>query len=108
MLNEGKVPISRGYLLTEDDKIRRITIMRLMCDLKIDYTQMSQLLNIDFRDYFHKELESLADLEADGLIISTPNGIVVTQLGRLFIRVIAMRFDAYLPKMEERRFSKTI
>lgn len=108
MLNDGNVPIVRGYLLNEDDKIRRITIMRLMCDLKLDYEAMSNLLKIDFKNYFQKELESLDDLEEDGLITSTPDGIVVTQLGRLFIRVIAMRFDAYLPKMTEKRFSKTI
>jgi oxygen-independent coproporphyrinogen-3 oxidase len=108
MLNEGKVPIVRGYLLNEDDKIRRITIMRLMCDLKLDYRAMSDLLNIDFKQYFEKELESLQDLEEDGLITLSPEGVTVTQLGRLFIRVIAMRFDAYLPRMAERRFSKTI
>jgi hypothetical protein len=32
----------------------------------------------------------------------------VSEPGRLFIRNIAMRFDRYLPKPEERRFSKTI
>lgn len=108
MLNEGKIPLSRGYFLNEDDRIRRVTIMRLMCDLKLDYNAMSELLKINFKEYFQKEINSLDDLEADGLLILTPDGITVTQLGRLFIRVIAMRFDAYLPEMSERRFSKTI
>jgi coproporphyrinogen III oxidase-like Fe-S oxidoreductase len=35
-------------------------------------------------------------------------GFVVTDLGRLFIRNIAMRFDAHLPKETERRYSRTV
>jgi len=30
------VPLTRGYLLTDEDKIRRETIMRVMCDLSLD------------------------------------------------------------------------
>ncbi|MGC8829839.1 MAG: oxygen-independent coproporphyrinogen III oxidase [Verrucomicrobiia bacterium] len=108
MLDEGCVPLVRGFILSDDDKIRRVTIMRLMCDLGINYSQMSQLLGIDFRNYFNREIESLSDLEADGLLKRSSDGIEVTRLGRLFIRVIAMRFDAYLPKMTERKFSRAI
>jgi hypothetical protein len=38
----------------------------------------------------------------------TPLGIEVTTSGRMFIRNIAMRFDEYLPKEGERRFSRTV
>jgi oxygen-independent coproporphyrinogen III oxidase len=107
-LDAGKVPVSRGYLMTEDDKIRRQTIMRLMCDLSLNYQQMSQKLGINFEEYFARELESLSDLEGDALIVRTPLGFDVTTTGRLFIRNIAMRFDAYLPKENERRFSRTV
>ena len=37
-------------------------------------------------------------MEADGLLVKTPQGIIVTDLGRLLIRNIAMRFDAYAGK----------
>jgi oxygen-independent coproporphyrinogen III oxidase len=107
-LDAGRSPILRGYLLTDDDKIRRDTIMRLMCDLALDYDEMSRKLGLKFAEYFARELDSLADLEADGLIQQTSGGLEVTKLGRYFIRNIAMRFDAYLPKENERRFSKTI
>ena len=36
-------------MLTEDDKIRRQTIMRLMCDMGLDYSLMSQYLELDFQ-----------------------------------------------------------
>jgi len=107
-LDQGKHPISKGYLLTEDDRIRRVTIMRLMCDLSLNFKAMSKSLGIDFPQYFAGELASLTDLEADGLLDTGPDGFVVTDVGRLLIRNIAMRFDAYLPAEKERRFSKTI
>jgi oxygen-independent coproporphyrinogen-3 oxidase len=107
-LNEGKLPWARGYLLSEDDCRRRQTIMRLMCDLSLDFAAMSEQLGVRFEDYFAKELASLADLEADGLLTRTATGLQVTDLGRLMVRNIAMRFDAYLAQETERRYSKTI
>jgi len=107
-LDAGKAPIMRGYVLTDDDKIRRETIMRLMCDLALNYETMSRTLGINFAEYFARELESFSDLRADGLIQQDSAGLDVTKQGRFFIRNIAMRFDAYLPKETERRFSKTI
>lgn len=107
-LDEGRMPIARGYILTEDDLIRRRTIMRLMCDLGLDYAVMSTMLGVDFEDYFSRELASLADLESGGLLRRTPSGVVVTEVGQLFIRIIAMRFDAYLIAGKEGRYSKAI
>jgi oxygen-independent coproporphyrinogen-3 oxidase len=107
-LDEGRLPLAKGYILTEEDLLRRPTIMRLMCDLSLDYAAMSDLLQIDFKTHFAPELASLADLEADGLVERHDTGLVVTEAGRLFIRNIAMRFDAYNSAGREGRFSKTI
>jgi oxygen-independent coproporphyrinogen III oxidase len=94
--------------MTEEDQIRRTTIMRLMCDLGLDYADMSKLLGLDFKEHFAPELESLDDMESDGLLVKTPQGLIVTDLGRLLIRNIAMRFDAYADTRKENRFSRTI
>jgi len=108
-IDASHLPVTKGYILTKDDEIRRKVIMRLMCDLGVDYVAMSKLLGLDFPEYFASELESLADLEDDGLLIKTANGITVTDVGRLLIRVIAMRFDAYVKAKEgEGRYSKVI
>ncbi len=107
-LDDGKLPISKSYFLSQEEGIRRETIMRLMCDLGLDYASMSAVLGIDFKTHFASELDSLDDLESDGLLVKTPGGFLVTDSGRLFIRNIAMRFDANLPKQSERRFSRTI
>jgi oxygen-independent coproporphyrinogen-3 oxidase len=107
-LDAGKLPLHRGYVMTEEDQIRRMTIMRLMCDLGLDYPLMSRLLGLDFAEHFAREIESLDDLEADGLLVKTPEGLIVTDLGRLLVRNIAMRFDAYASTRKENRFSRTI
>ena len=107
-VDEGRWAIARGYVLNEDDHLRRQTIMRVMCDLGLDYADMSKKLGVNFTDYFASELASFDEMEADGLVKRNDSGLVVTDAGRLFIRNIAMRFDAYLPKQTERKFSRTI
>jgi oxygen-independent coproporphyrinogen-3 oxidase len=108
VLDSGWEPFAKGYVLSSDDKIRRHTIMRLMCDLSLDYAALSKDLGVDFAAYFAAELDSMKDLEADGLLRRDANGLEVNDTGRLLIRNIAMRFDRYLPAAQERRFSKTI
>ncbi len=107
-LDAGSPPIHRGCLVTDEDKIRRETIMRVMCDLSLDYAAMSQRLGLDFASHFARELESLTGLEADGLVRRSPGGLEVTDTGRLFIRNVAMCFDNTLAPVSERRHSRTI
>ncbi len=106
-LDAGRLPIERGLILSEEDRLRRQVIMRIMCDRRIDYADLSRRLGVDFAARFAREIESLDDLEADGLLQRTAGGFVVTGVGALLIRIIAMRFDAYLEK-GPRRFSKTV
>jgi oxygen-independent coproporphyrinogen-3 oxidase len=104
----GRVPLHRAYFLTGEDRIRRETIMRVMCDLSLDCDAMSRRLGIGFAAHFASELAALAPFEADGLIRRTASGFEVTDTGRLFIRNIAMCFDNTLAPAGERRHSKTI
>src|SRR5436309_7900421 len=107
-LDANKAPLARGYLVSDEDKVRRETIMRVMCDLSLDYAAMSQRLGIDFAAHFAGELKSLAPFEADGLVRRSPKGLEVTHTGRLFIRNIAMAFDNTLAASSERKHSRTI
>jgi oxygen-independent coproporphyrinogen-3 oxidase len=104
----GRVPVQRGCFVTGEDKIRRETIMRVMCDLSLDYGSMSRKLGIDFECHFAAELEGLKPLEADGLVRRSSTGLEVTDIGRLFIRNIAMCFDNTLAPVSERKHSRTI
>lgn len=107
MLDEGDIPLEKGYLLTRDDQIRREVIMRLMCDLELDFDARGLANGIEFSSYFGGEIESMASLESDGLISLTDGGLKVTGLGRLLIRNVASRFDAYMGNAAQ-GFSKAI
>jgi oxygen-independent coproporphyrinogen-3 oxidase len=107
-VDAGNVPLHRAYFLTGEDKLRRETIMRAMCDLSLDFAAMSAKLGINFEQHFEKELALLAPFAADGLVKLSPTGVEITDSGRLFIRNIAMCFDNTLGAANERRHSKTI
>ena len=107
-VDAGRVPLQRGYAVTAEDQIRRETIMRVMCDLSLDYAAMSAKLGLNFTGHFAAELAALAPFEADGLVKRTATGLEVTEGGRLFIRNIAMCFDNTLAPSSERRHSQTI
>jgi len=107
-LDAGRPPLTRGYLLTGEDKLRREIIMRLMCDLALDYTVLSQRLGINFAKHFAGELTALKTFATDGLIHFSPDGFEVTDTGRLFIRNLAMCFDNTLAPSGERKHSRTI
>jgi oxygen-independent coproporphyrinogen-3 oxidase len=107
-LDANRAPLQRACFVTDEDKIRRETIMRVMCDLSLDYGAMSRKLAINFEQHFSKELAALAPFEADGLVKRTTGGLEVTDTGRLFIRNIAMCFDNTLAPVGERRHSRTI
>jgi oxygen-independent coproporphyrinogen-3 oxidase len=79
-----------------------------MCDLELDFATASAQTGVNVPEYFATELASLGDLEADGLVECNARGLKITSAGRLFIRNVAMRFDAYLPRQAERRFSQTV
>ena len=108
-LDAGKLPLLRGYTMTAEDQIRYDAIMHIMCNLYIDYAQLSQQLGLDFAEHFKADIDSLGDLEADGLVRRETGGLHVTPLGRLFIRIVAMRFDAYLQTEPRKgRYSQTV
>lgn len=95
-LDAGRLPIERGLRLTEEDQRRRVIIMRLMCERRLDFTALSRLLNLDFAERYASELASLTDLEGDGIVVRTPRGLAVTPVGVPLLRVVAMRFDPHV------------
>ncbi|MEJ1972315.1 MAG: hypothetical protein WDM96_07595 [Lacunisphaera sp.] len=64
-----------------------------MCERRLDFRTLSAALGVDFAATYAAELESLADLETDGLVRRGPESVEVTRAGVPLLRVIAMRFD---------------
>ncbi len=110
-IGEGNLPVERGYRLTEDDHLRRFVIMRLMCDFELDKNRVEDKFNINFDAYFEDAFPELESFAADGLIRWPDNKIVITEMGRLLIRNIAMVFDKYLKqakKQDRPVYSRTV
>ncbi len=108
-LNENLLPTAKGYRLSFDDKLRRFVIMRLMCDFELDFPSVESKFYINFKDYFSKELNSFDEMETDNLVALSENKIEITEMGRLLIRNIAMKFDAFIDSNKEvSKYSKTI
>lgn len=109
LLDKGELPVFKFLSLSDDDKLRKQIIMQIMCRGEIDYVQFSDQHEISFPKQFSSELESLKQLEADGLLILFEHGFKITSAGRLFLRNIAMVFDAYLQqKNHQTAYSKTV
>lgn len=111
-IDTNTLPIDKGVNLNQDDIIRRTVIMELMCQFELSKEALVNKYHLnfdqDFDEYFFHEQSSLNSLEADGLIVHTPNHIEVTPAGRLLIRNIASVFDAYLQKKITANFSRSI
>lgn len=109
-IDSGQPATSVGYRLTEDDRIRRETIMQMMCRYVIDKRAVEQLFGINFDEYFADDIRKLDVFIEDGLLENWPDSIRVIGSGVLIIRNIAMCFDAHLDAVGKAKpvFSKTV
>jgi len=104
-VNEGKLPIFRGHLLTDEDLLVRKHILNLMCNLETSWEdERMKLKRID------EILERLQEMNEDNLIEIYENRLVVKESSRMFVRNVCMAFDLRLAdaKPESRIFSMTI
>lgn len=107
-IDAGELAIWRGVHLTEDDEVRRDVITRLISHFHLNFAKLNEQWNIEFSEYFAKELEGLKVFAEDGLLTMDEQDIYITAKGRLLIRNICMVFDAYLKPGTSNRFSKVI
>jgi oxygen-independent coproporphyrinogen-3 oxidase len=108
---ERGIATMRGYHLSEDDRLRRAVISRLLCHTIVVKDEISREFGIDFDSYFAEEMKHLEPSREDGLVLLSANEIRTTWLGRIFIRNLAMVFDPYLEKQQlaaKPLFSKTL
>ena len=55
----------------------------------------NQKWNINFHEYFVKEIDKLQELISDDLVIVSDDKLVMTQLGREFTPRVCEVFDSY-------------
>jgi oxygen-independent coproporphyrinogen-3 oxidase len=97
---DGRLATVKGRWLDVDDRRRRDVIVQLMCNGWVD-------LGPDGESYFARELQALEPHQHDGLVASRGREILLTELGRVLVRNVAMVFDAYVAR-SPRVFSTTV
>ncbi|WP_104750094.1 oxygen-independent coproporphyrinogen III oxidase [Helicobacter cynogastricus] len=108
-LDEGRLPIERGLVLSAEDRLRKEVIMRLMNHLELDFSAIEKAFSIDFKTHFAKSLEALKPYAQEGLVELDSQGLKTSPTGAMLVRNIAMVFDAYLEKHRgDQKFSKTL
>ncbi|HET9400516.1 MAG TPA: oxygen-independent coproporphyrinogen III oxidase [Candidatus Acidoferrales bacterium] len=110
-IERGGLATMRGYRSSPEDALRRAVISRLLCHTVIPKREIEDEFGVRFDDHFASELKQLEPFAEDGLVTLTPAEIRVTWLGRVFIRNVAMLFDAYLERQQADSrplFSKTL
>lgn len=100
-IDANRLPIARGHVLTDDDAYRQAVISHLMCNAALPY------------DLFLGDTAALVDhfeaFAADGLVTFEIDRVVVTPLGRFFLRNLCATLDAYRrPDDGARRFSPAV
>ncbi len=107
-LKNQQSPVVRGFILSEEDEIRRELIMTLFCNFYVNWKEFDSRWKIDHDFFFEHELKELEPMISDGLLTLEPNFINVTNIGKFFIRNICMVFDSYLEHESQRVYSRTI
>jgi oxygen-independent coproporphyrinogen-3 oxidase len=110
MLEEGTLPVERGYRCTADDEVRRYAIHQLLSNLRLELAMFESKVGIRFEEYFQAEVAGLRDSERDGLIQWDRDAITVTPLGRCFVRNVVMALDRHNrgPATGGPKFSRTV
>lgn len=104
-IDQNELPVFRGHMLTAEDLVIRKHILNLMCCFTTSWA--------DRADYFAElpeVLQSLKEMESDGLLEFGSNSLTVTGQGKAFVRNICMAFDLRLKRKapDTRLFSMTI
>ncbi len=100
----------RGFLMSDEDRLRREVILELFCNFHLDIPAVEGRHGVDFRKHFAAELAELQGFVEDGLLEVATDEIRIPVLGRFFVRNIATVFDQYLQREGTREgcYSRTI
>lgn len=100
-VEDDQLSIARGHVRSPDDELRAAAITHLMCNAELPF------------DLFTGDVGGLVDrfeaYAADGLVVFDFDKVVVTPLGRFFLRNLCATLDAYRADTDEtQRFSRAV
>jgi oxygen-independent coproporphyrinogen-3 oxidase len=88
-LAAGGLPTARGRALTDEDRVRRALIERILCDFEVDLSRFGGVAA------YAGEIAALAPLAADGLWRLDGARLIIPEDAQPVARVVAQAFDAY-------------
>ena len=91
-VQEGRLPVSRGVAVTEEDRFRGDIIETLMCRRSVDLSQVCARHGRTV-DVLAPEQDILRTMAEDGVITLADDVVQVTPLGEPLIRAVARVFD---------------
>lgn len=105
LLSQDRIPVVKGHILNEEDLLIRNHILNLMCRFHTSWETQE-----DYFEEVPQVLESLKEMENDGLIKINPKSITITQEGKPFVRNVCMAFDLRLKRKSQqtRLFSLSV
>jgi oxygen-independent coproporphyrinogen-3 oxidase len=89
--------VARGFATSAEDRLRSDAIESLMCQLTLDLSAL-RARHGDLVTVLEPEIAALFASDEAEFVERMTAGFRVTEAGRPFLRLIAARFDAYLPR----------
>ena len=93
-IRAGDFATVKGIAIDDNDRLRRIVIERLMCDLTVDLADAAAQFQRD-SSLFEGSIVALAPFEEDGLVKISGDQISIDPDARLIVRNVCAAFDAY-------------
>ncbi|MGA2637245.1 oxygen-independent coproporphyrinogen III oxidase [Methylocella sp.] len=92
---DGRLPVARGHELSAEDSLRAHVIERIMCDAAVDLAEAGRAFGFT-EDWWGAEEATLAELQRDGLLTRTKEGLALRPEAMHLTRIVASVFDKYL------------
>ena len=106
-LDQDRLPIEKGFIVSTEDLKRRAVIMAIICNLQLNIEWWNKEYQDDFWQHFCEVLPELEQMQNDGLLIIAPKFLQITASGRALLRNICLLFDAYA-KADTPKLSKIL
>lgn len=106
----GALPVRKGYALTPRERVAKEVIERLMCNYRIDFSEIARTLGItldELKDCLHYDAARLAEMQEDGIIAMEQETLCMTEAGHPYVRNVAAELDPMMQNTD-RKFSKPI
>ena len=109
-VDEGQLPIVKGYALAPWQRIAREVIECMMCNHTVDWSELAAHLQCsvaDIQQAIVYDETQLSTMQEDGLLIFDAHSVRCTPEGMPFVRNIAAAFDPMM-RNNEKLFSKPV